>query len=109
MIISKTPLRMSFVGGGSDLPSFYERSEGAVIASTVDKYIYVTVNKKFDGDIRLSYSKTENVRRPERIKHPIVREVLKTLHIPGGIEITSIKDATPVPHNGPKAKKPRRV
>ncbi|MDO8619910.1 MAG: GHMP kinase [bacterium] len=92
MIISKTPLRMSFVGGGSDLPSFYERSEGAVITSTIDKYIYVTVNKKFDGDIRLSYSKTENVRRPERIKHPIVREVLRKLNIPGGVEITSIAD-----------------
>ena len=83
---------MSFVGGGSYLPSFYERSEGAVITSTIDKYIYVTVNKKFDGDIRLSYSKTETVRRPEKIKHPIVREVLKKLTIPGGIEITSVAD-----------------
>ncbi len=92
MIISKTPLRMSFVGGGSDLPSFYERSEGAVITSTIDKYIYVTVNKKFDGDIRLSYSKTENVRSAERIQHPIVREVLRKLCIPGGIEITSVAD-----------------
>ena len=60
MIISKTPLRMSFVGGGSDLPFYYKKMGGAVLSTTIDKYIYVTVNKKFDNDIRLSYSITEN-------------------------------------------------
>ena len=61
MIISKTPLRMSFVGGGSDLPSYYQRFGGAVVSTTIDQYVYVTVNKKFDDNIRLSYSITEDV------------------------------------------------
>src|SRR5262245_23302164 len=92
MIISKTPLRMSFVGGGSDLPVFYRKFGGAVVSTAIDKFVYVTVNKKFDDRIRLSYSKTEEVASVERIKHPLVREALKMLAIPGGIEITSIAD-----------------
>jgi len=92
MIISKTPFRMSFSGGGSDLPSFYERSPGAVLSVTINKYVYITVNDKFDRNIRLSYSETENVATVEMIRHPIVREALKMLSIPGGMEITSIAD-----------------
>ncbi len=92
MIISKTPLRISFAGGGSDLASFYERSEGAVVSVAINKYLYITVNKKFDDYIRISYSKTENVKSAGKIKHAIVREVLKKLDINGGIEITSIAD-----------------
>ena len=52
MIVSRTPLRMSFVGGGSDLPSYYKQKGGAVLSTSVNKYIYVTVNQKFDNDIR---------------------------------------------------------
>jgi len=92
VIVSRTPLRMSFVGGGSDLPSFYRNSGGAVLSTTVDKYIYVTVNKKFDNDIRLSYSITEIEKNIQQIKHPIVRNTLDFLDIRGGIEITSISD-----------------
>ena len=92
MIISKTPLRMSFVGGGSDLPVFYRRFGGAVVSTAIDKFVYVSVNKKFDDRIRVSYSKTEEVPSVDRIKHPLVREALKLLKIPGGIEITSIAD-----------------
>jgi D-glycero-alpha-D-manno-heptose-7-phosphate kinase len=92
MIISKTPLRMSFVGGGSDLPVFYRKFGGAVVSTAIDKFVYITVNKKFDDRIRLSYSKTEEVSSVTRIKHPLVREALKMLGIPGGIEITSIAD-----------------
>lgn len=92
MIISKTPLRMSFVGGGSDLPVFYRRFGGAVVSTAIDKFVYVSVNKKFDDRIRVSYSKTEEVASVEKIKHPLVREALKLLNIPGGIEITSIAD-----------------
>jgi D-glycero-alpha-D-manno-heptose-7-phosphate kinase len=92
MIISKTPLRMSFVGGGSDLPFYYKKMGGAVLSTTIDKYIYVTVNKKFDNDIRLSYSITENESSIQQIKHPIVRNTLDLLDIQGGIEITSISD-----------------
>ncbi len=92
MIISQTPLRMSFVGGGSDLPAFYRRYGGAVISVTVDKYVYVTVNKKFDDQIRLSYSKLEEVRSAADLDHKIVRAALQMLKIDGGIEITSIAD-----------------
>jgi len=92
MIISKTPLRMSFVGGGSDLPVFYRNFGGAVVSTAIDKFVYVSVNKKFDDRIRVSYSKTEEVGSVDKIKHPLVREALKMLNIPGGIEITSIAD-----------------
>jgi len=92
MIISKTPLRMSFVGGGSDLPVFYRKYGGAVVSTAINKFVYVTVNQKFDDRIRLSYSKTEDAKSAEKVKHPLVREALQMLGIRGGIEITSIAD-----------------
>lgn len=92
MIVSKTPLRMSYVGGGSDLPAFYREEMGAVLSSSIDKYIYVAVNRKFDGSIRLSYSKTEEVATVGEIEHPLVREALTMMNIPGGIEIVSMAD-----------------
>lgn len=92
MIISSTPLRMSFVGGGSDLPIFYRQFGGAVVSTAINQYVYVTVNPKFDDQIRLSYSRTEEVDKPNQIEHPLVREVLKKLRIRGGVEITSIAD-----------------
>lgn len=92
MIISKTPLRMSFVGGGSDLPVFYRKYGGAVVSTAINKFVYVTVNKKFDDRIRLSYSKTEDAKSADKVKHPLVREAMQMLGIRGGIEITSIAD-----------------
>jgi D-glycero-alpha-D-manno-heptose-7-phosphate kinase len=92
VIISSTPLRMSFVGGGSDIPSFYRKFGGAVVSTAIDKYVYVTVNKKFDDSIRLSYSITEEVSSAKDVKHPIVREALSMAGIEGGLEITSIAD-----------------
>jgi D-glycero-alpha-D-manno-heptose-7-phosphate kinase len=92
MIISRTPLRMSFVGGGSDLPSFYRDNGGAVVSTAIDKYVYVNVNKKFDDGIRIAYSKTEEVERVEQIGHRIVRAAMQFLKIDGGIEITTIAD-----------------
>jgi D-glycero-alpha-D-manno-heptose-7-phosphate kinase len=92
MIISKTPLRMSFVGGGSDLPVFYRKYGGAVVSTAINKFVYLTVNKKFDERIRLSYSKTEDAKSAEKIKHPLVREAMQMLGIRGGVEITSIAD-----------------
>ena len=77
MIISKTPLRISFVGGGSDIESFYAKSGGAVLSTSIDKYIYITVNKKFDDRIRVSYSRTEEVGSVPEIEHGLVREILK--------------------------------
>ncbi len=92
MIISRTPLRMSFLGGGSDLPVFYRRFGGAVVSTAIDQFVYVTVNKKFDDRIRVSYSRTEEASSAERIKHPLVRAGMKMLKVKGGIEITSIAD-----------------
>jgi D-glycero-alpha-D-manno-heptose-7-phosphate kinase len=92
MITSKTPLRMSVVGGGSDLPSYYEYAGGAVLSTTINKFIYINVNKKFDDNIRVSYSITELVDRVKKLKHPIVRNVLTQMGIERGIEITSISD-----------------
>ncbi|MDP3724797.1 MAG: GHMP kinase, partial [bacterium] len=92
MIISRTPLRMSFVGGGSDLPSFYKHHEGAVVSTAIDQYIYITVNKKFDQHIRASYSITEIVQSVKDVKHELIRYALLKTRIKGQIEITSISD-----------------
>lgn len=92
MIISKTPLRMSFVGGGSDLPAYYREEIGAVLSTSIDKYMYICVNSKFDGRIRLSYTKTEDVQSRHEIEHPLVREALDLIGIDGGIEIASMAD-----------------
>lgn len=92
MIISKTPMRMSFVGGGSDLPVFYRKHGGAVLSTAINKFVYLTINKKFDDRIRISYSRTEEPGSVAKIKHPLVREALTMLGIEGGIEIASIAD-----------------
>jgi D-glycero-alpha-D-manno-heptose-7-phosphate kinase len=92
MIISRTPLRVSFVGGGSDLEDFYRHESGAVVTTAVRKYIYITVNRKFDSRIRASYSITENVDSVAEVRHELVRECLRKLNIDGSIEITSISD-----------------
>ncbi|RVU17534.1 GHMP kinase [Methylobacterium oryzihabitans] len=97
MIISRTPLRMSFVGGGSDMPDFYRRHGGAVLSTAIDKYIHVTVNRKFDGGIRVAYSSTEEVDRVADIQHRLVRAAFEMLELSGGVEITTIAD---VPSRG---------
>lgn len=92
MIISRTPLRISFAGGGTDLPAFYRREPGAVVSTAINKYIYITVNRKFDHKIRASYSVTEMVDTVDELKHELIREALRLVGIDGGIEITSISD-----------------
>ena len=92
VIITRTPLRISFAGGGSDFPAVYRRSSGAVVATTINKYMYITVNRKFDEKIRASYSITEMVDRVDDLKHELIREALRMTGITGGIEITSISD-----------------
>ena len=92
MLITRTPLRMSFVGGGSDMSSFYTQEPGAVISTSIDKYIYIAINKKFGGDFRIAYSKTENCASVDAIEHPIVRESLKFCEIDSGLEIVSLAD-----------------
>jgi D-glycero-alpha-D-manno-heptose-7-phosphate kinase len=93
MIISRTPLRVSFCGGGTDLPAFYEScGGGAVVATAINKYIYINVNRKFDNHVRASYSITEIVEKGADLKHELIREALDLVGIHGGIEITSIAD-----------------
>lgn len=83
---------MSFVGGGSDLPSFYRRHGGAVVSTAINKFIYITLNEKFDHRIRVSYSRTEEADTVAEVQHPLVREAMRLLGCPGGLEITSIAD-----------------
>lgn len=92
MIITKTPLRISFTGGGTDIADYYSLRGGSVVSTGINKYIYITVNRKFDNRIRVSYSKTEMVGEVAELQHELVRECLKLVGITGGIEITSIAD-----------------
>lgn len=90
MIISKTPLRISFAGGGTDIDSFYKTSYGAVVSAAINKYIYVTVHKRFDKSLRVGYSKTEIVNHADELEHDIVKACLNMVGIDNGIEITTI-------------------
>ncbi len=92
MIITRTPLRISFGGGGTDLRSFYGKERGAILSTAINKYIYITVNQKFDRRIRASYSVTEMVDHVSELKHELIREAMKVVGLQGGIEITSISD-----------------
>ena len=92
MILSRTPLRISFVGGGSDLRAYYSYRLGAVFSTTIDKYIYVCVNHRPDGLIRVSYSKAETVDSVDKVEHDIIREALKLTGINNGVEINYMGD-----------------
>lgn len=92
MIITRTPVRISLGGGGTDLASYYSNYGGFLVSAVIDKYIFVTVNKRFEDSIRISYSKTEIVDKLDDIQHPIVREVLKSLSLDKKLEITTIAD-----------------
>jgi D-glycero-alpha-D-manno-heptose-7-phosphate kinase len=92
MILTRTPFRISFSGGGTDLSIFYTVERGVVLATTIDKYIYIMVNRRFDRSIRVSYSRTEIVEHASQIEHPIVREALALLGIEHGLEIISMGD-----------------
>ena len=92
MIISRAPFRVSFCGGGSDIPSFYEKYGGCVLSTSIRKYVYLAINKAFNKDaITLKYSKTEVVTDPAKIEHQIFRQVLSDFAVKG-IEITSMAD-----------------
>lgn len=92
MIISRTPMRMSLTGGGSDLSVYYSQGFGCVVSTAIDRYIYITVNKKFDDLIRVSYSKTEMVDSVDLVEHNIIREALKKTGIEKGVEIVYMGD-----------------
>jgi len=92
MIISRTPFRISFAGGGTDLPDYYRMAGGCVTSSAIDKYMYITVHKPFDDRIRLKYSKTELVDSIDDVEHPIIREALRLTGVVSGVEVTSSAD-----------------
>ena len=93
MIITKTPFRISFVGGGSDFEEFYQKSLGAVLSTTINKYMYISSHYFFEEDkFRIKYSRTETVSDINDLKHPIVKEVLKKFKLSGAIEISSNAD-----------------
>jgi D-glycero-alpha-D-manno-heptose-7-phosphate kinase len=95
MIISRTPFRVSFVGGGTDLKSFYEHEDGMVLSTTIDKYIYVTVHKQVgvvESKYRVGWSKVEFKDEIDDIEHPIVREALRMMKIDFPVEITTFAD-----------------
>ncbi len=97
MIVTKTPLRVSLFGGGTDLETYYSVYGGEVLSFSIDKYVYVAVNQKFEPGLRVAYSKTENVGCVDEIEHPIAREVLKYFKIESHLEVVSLAD---IPANG---------
>jgi len=92
MIVSKTPFRISFAGGGSDLPAFYKYRMGAVVSTSINKYMYVALNKRFEGGYRINYSLTETSDKISEINHPLVRECLRYLNISLPLDISSLAD-----------------
>ncbi|QNN24897.1 GHMP kinase [Planctomycetales bacterium ZRK34] len=92
MIISQTPYRVSFAGGGTDLPAFYREDFGAVFSVTIARHIYVTVHGRFTDDIRVAYSKMEVVEDARHLKHELAREAIHMLGLPPRLEITTIGD-----------------
>lgn len=93
MIVTKTPFRISLLGGGSDLEVFYSRSPGACISFSINKYMYISSHQYFEKDkIRLKYSKTETVNQIKDIQHPILREAFDLTQSSYGVEISSISD-----------------
>ena len=92
MIISKTPFRISFVGGGSDISAYYEKYGGAVLSTSIDKYTYLSIHPYFaDNKILLKYSKHEFVDTIEEIQHPLIREIFKYFNI-SGVDFSSSAD-----------------
>lgn len=92
MIISQTPLRISLLGGNTDFPAYFKKYGGAVITTTIDKYVYCIIKKRFDDEIWINYSIKEKVKNVDNIKHDLVREAMNLVGIEKGIEITFLSD-----------------
>jgi len=93
MIIARSPLRISLGGGGTDLPSYYKKHGGFLLAAAIDKYVYATVLRPFSPGVYLKYSKIEHVNQINDVQHPIIREVLKEMKLDTPqIEITTLTD-----------------
>ncbi len=96
MILSKAPVRLSMGGGGTDLASYYREYGGFLLATSINKFVYILLNRRFEDNFRLSYSKTEIINTVDEIEHPIFRESIKYVGIEGKVEIVSVSD---VPSN----------
>jgi D-glycero-alpha-D-manno-heptose-7-phosphate kinase len=93
MIITRSPLRISLGGGGTDLPSYYEQHGGFLIAAAIDRYVYITLHDTFVDDLIVKYSKLERVPEARDLEHPIIREAMDMLGISGrSLELTSMAD-----------------
>jgi D-glycero-alpha-D-manno-heptose-7-phosphate kinase len=93
MIITRTPLRVSLGGGGTDLPSYYRNSDGGfLVAAAISKYVFIAINHQFDDSIFLKYSEIERARRPTEIRHPLLREALLLAGIDNSVEISAMAD-----------------
>jgi D-glycero-alpha-D-manno-heptose-7-phosphate kinase len=94
MIVTRTPLRISLAGGGTDFPDYYQCSflGGCVVSTAIDKYIYVITKERYDSHIRVGYSKTENVSDLSELEHELVRECLRIVGVRHGIEVSTMAD-----------------
>ncbi len=92
MIIVQTPLRVSFFGGGTDFASYYLNEGGCVLSATIDKYIFVTIKKRFDKKLRVGWTKTELVNNIDQIKHNLIREAFRQTGIREQVEISTMAD-----------------
>ncbi len=97
MIITQTPLRISFLGGGTDLGEYYLREGGCVLSSAIDKYVFVIVKERFDEKIYVNYSRKEIVDSVDELQHELVREAMRLTGVTRGVEITTLAD---VPSEG---------
>src|SRR5271170_4364819 len=93
MIITRSPLRISLGGGGTDLPSYYQDHGGFLIAAAIDKYVYITFHQTFVPDLIVKYSKLERVAHAGELQHPIIREAMQLIGVDGRyLEMTSMAD-----------------
>lgn len=92
MIIVQTPLRVSLFGGGTDFPSFFHEHGGCVLSTAIDKYIFITIKRRFDRMLRVGYTQTEMVESLDDIKHELIREALRKAGIREGVEVTTMGD-----------------
>src|SRR5229473_1295982 len=93
MIITRSPLRISLGGGGTDLPSYYREHSGFVIAAAIDKYVYITLHQTFVQELIIKYSQMERVRSVDEVQHPLIREALRLTQVEAPyLEITSMAD-----------------
>ena len=97
MVVVKTPLRLSFVGGGSDIKDYYHQKTGKVVCTAIDKFVYAIVKERFDDMIYINYSQKECVEKLGDIRHDLVREAMKITGVTHGIEITTLAD---IPSSG---------